>query len=239
MIRFYCPDIADTLRLPEDDSGHCLRVLRMRAGDTVEAVDGRGRAYTLRLKDENRHRAAVDIVEERAEPLPWPQTITLAVAPTKNIDRMEWLVEKVTEIGVNRIVPLLCQRSERRVVKTDRLERIAVSAMKQSLKAVLPVVEPLTPLEEFVANDASAQRFVAYCTDDVERRLLAREYHPGTDVTLLIGPEGDFAPEEVSLCLENDYIPVSLGPCRLRTETAALVGVDTFHIVDSLELPLR
>lgn len=236
MIRFYCPDILRTLRLPESDSGHCLRVLRMHPGDEVEAVNGRGTAYTLRLLDDNRHGCAVEIVEQRPEPPSWPQNITIAVAPTKNLDRMEWMVEKLTEIGVNRITPLLCERSERRTLKPERLERIAVAAMKQSLKATLPIIDHLTPLKDFVNQTSShftlqPSLFIAYCGREVERKLLSREYRPGTDVTLLIGPEGDFAQEEVTLCLDQGYVPVTLGDNRLRTETAALVGCDTFHII--------
>ena len=152
MIQFYAPDIAETLTLPESDSRHAVKVLRMTEGEELQVIDGRGNVYTCRLVDAHPKRAGVEIAECRRQPLPWSQQIVVAVAPTKHMDRMEWLVEKLTETGVNRIVPLLCDRSERREIKTERLEKIAVSAMKQSLKAVLPVIDPMTPLRQAVGG---------------------------------------------------------------------------------------
>ena len=146
---------------------------------------------------------------------------------------MEWLVEKLVEIGVNRIVPIRCMRSERKEIKTERLEKIAVSAMKQSLKAVLPRIDEMMTLSSFLKSiDKDEQKFVAYCDDWVERRLLAREYKPGSSVAVLIGPEGDFAPEEIKMTLDSGFVPVTLGDNRLRTETAALVACDTFHVIN-------
>lgn len=232
MIQFYAPDIERTLTLPESDSQHCVRVLRMAEGEHIEVIDGQGHRFTCVLVSAHPKRAVVEIVERRDMPLPWPQEITLAVAPTKHMDRMEWMTEKLTEIGINRIVPLRCQRSERKEIKIERLEKTAISAMKQSLKAVLPVVEPLTPLMQFIRECKAHQRFVCYCDDAVERRELAREYQAGTDVAIIIGPEGDFSPEEIAEALALGWVPVTLGPSRLRTETAAIVAADTVHIVD-------
>lgn len=232
MIQFYSPDIYHTLALPESDSKHCVRVLRMKEGDMVEVTDGKGHRYTCRLMDANPKGAAVEIVDVENIALPWSQRITVAVAPTKHLDRMEWLVEKLTEIGINRFVPLLCRHSERRELKTERLEKIAVSAMKQSLKAVLPQIDGMTPFESFVAACTSEQRFICYCSDDVERRSLACEYRPGKDVTIIIGPEGDFSPSEVKSAMDNGFMPVTLGDTRLRTETAALVACATCHVID-------
>lgn len=236
MIRFYAPDIETTLQLPESDSQHCVRVLRRQPGDRLEVIDGKGHSFICVLVEAHPKHAAIEIIEKRDEPLPWNNHITVAVAPTKLMDRMEWLVEKLTEIGVNRIVPLLCEHSERKEIKTERLDKIAVSAMKQSLKATMPVIDPITPLVSFVSSVAAtdAQRVVAYCDDSVERTLLAKACEPARDVIVLIGPEGDFSPKEIALLLAAGFIPVTLGDCRLRTETAALVACDTVHIINQL-----
>ncbi len=236
MIIFYAPDIETTLTLPESDSQHAVRVLRMKEGDDLTVIDGKGFRYNCRLVSAHQKHASVAILGKEAAPLPWRQQITVAVAPTKHIDRMEWLVEKLTEIGVNRIVPLLSRRSERKEIKTERLEKIAVAAMKQSLKATLPQIAPMTPVKEFIRGFQCPQRFIAHCDDNLERRLLAREYTAHTDAALMIGPEGDFAPDEIETALNAGWMPVSLGDNRLRTETAALVGCDTFHIIDQTNL---
>lgn len=233
MIRFYAPEIQDTLTLPESDSGHCVRVLRMGAGDRIEAVDGRGGLYRCIIRVPHPKHVAVEIEERLELSKVWPGSITVALAPTKNMDRMEWLVEKLVEIGVDRIVPVSCRHSERKEIKVERLEKIAVSAMKQSLKAILPEIAPMTPLRDFIASRAGeGQNFIAHCVDDGCRRLMAREYRPGLDTAILIGPEGDFSPEEISLALEAGWTPVTLGDNRLRTETAALVACDTCHILN-------
>lgn len=236
MIRFYAPDIDTTGLLPEGESGHAVRVLRRRPGDEVEAVDGKGTLFRCRLLDDNHRGAAVEIVERIAMPKVWKPYITVAVAPTKHADRMEWLVEKLVEIGIDRFVPLRCERSERKELKRERIEKIAVSAMKQSLKAVLPRIDDTVTLKNFLAEYAAspAQKFVGYCDADTPRRLLAKAYAPGSDVTLLIGPEGDFSPTEIEACLNAEFTPVTMGDNRLRTETAALVGTDTIHIVNQV-----
>ncbi len=234
MIQFYCPDIKTDPVLPESDSQHCVRVLRMREGDALEVVDGRGTRYECRLLEAHPKHAMVEIVEEREQPPHWHQRITLAVAPTKLNDRMEWLVEKLVEIGINRIVPVRCHHSERKEIKRERLEKIAISAMKQSLKATLPQIDEMMPLTEFLESVAAEQRFIGYCDETVERRLLARACEAGKDTAILIGPEGDFSPGEVVQCLNAGFMPVTLGENRLRTETAALVAVTTVHVVNSL-----
>lgn len=234
MIQFYAPDIETDPVLPEGESLHCVKVLRMQPGAQVEVIDGRGHAYTCRLTDARRKNALVQVLEKRDRPLPWSYGLTLAVAPTKHLDRMEWLIEKLTEVGVNRFVPVLCERSERRELKTERLEKIAVSAMKQSLKAVLPEVTPLTSVRRIIEDCTATQRFICYCDDSVKRHSLAREITPGHDTLILIGPEGDFTPGEVELALGHDFIPVTLGNNRLRTETAALYAASAVHIINDL-----
>ena len=234
MIQFYAPDIETALRLPESDSRHCIRVLRMTVGDTVSVVDGRGHRFECRLVDDNLKHTAVEIVSRVNQPPVWPNNITVMVAPTKHNDRMEWMVEKLVEIGVNRIVPVRCRRSERKEINTDRLEKIAVSAMKQSLKATLPEVTEMLPLAQAVARFHAPQKFVGYCDDTTERKLLSHSYQANTDVVLLIGPEGDFTPDEIRMLIADGYVPVTMGDNRLRTETAALVACDTCHILNQV-----
>lgn len=235
MIQFFAPDISTNNILPESDSQHCVRVLRMKEGDTLEVIDGKGNRYTCRLTIAHAKRAEVEIIECQSIPLSWNNNITIAIAPTKHLDRMEWMVEKLTEIGVNRIVPLLCRYSERKEIKVERLEKIAISAMKQSLKTVLPEITEMTPIKNFIESEKSAQRFIAYCDEFIPRKLLCNEYEANKDVTILIGPEGDFSKEEIKLALSSDYAPVSLGDNRLRTETAAVVACDTFQILNQLK----
>lgn len=235
MIRFYAPDIETTLTLPESDSGHCVRVLRMQSGDSLEVVDGEGTLYRCVLADAHPKHASVEIVSRLHLPKVWPGNITIAIAPTKHNDRMEWLVEKLVEIGVDRIVPLRCRYSERKDINRARLEKIAVSAMKQSLKAVLPQIDEMTPYKAFIDScDNGSDRFIAYCDPDIPRRLLARELRPGHDTVILIGPEGDFSKEEIVSAIDTGWAPVTLGDNRLRTETAALVACDTCHIVSQI-----
>lgn len=232
MHRFYAPDIVVNGTLPEEESRHAVRVLRMAVGDKLDVVDGHGTLYHCRLAMAHPKHALVTIDDtERVEPH-WPRHITLAVAPTKNLDRMEWLVEKAVEVGVDRIVPLLTEHSERRVLKTERLRKIMVAAMKQSLKATLPRLDELTPLDKLLAEPLDGDRFVAYCDEALprEQRLtLDKALTAATAATLLIGPEGDFSPAEVARLLDAGFAPVTLGESRLRTETAALVGLVVLH----------
>lgn len=231
MIRFYSPDIETVLQLPEVESGHCCRVLRMKKGDFIEVVDGRGNVYSCQIKDPDPRHTSVEIIESYKEKLHWTPRITLAVAPTKNIDRMEWLAEKVVEIGLNRLVFLECRHSVRKVVKRDRISKILISAMKQSLKATLPEFVEMIPISEFVKKDTSSCKFIGYCDECVPRKDFATAYDGRSDITILIGPEGDFSPEEISLCLEYGYHPVTFGNTRLRTETAALFSLCAAHTI--------
>lgn len=234
MIQFFAPDIEETQILPESDSQHCVRVLRMKEGDMIEIIDGKGYRYTCRLTDAHAKKAKVEILEKTALPLSWTNNITIAIAPTKHLDRMEWMVEKLTEIGVNQIIPLLCRYSERKEIKVERLEKIAISAMKQSLKATLPTISPITPIKKLIEQFNVSQKFIAYCDKSIPRKLFSNEYKANTDTIILIGPEGDFSTEEIKIALENNYTPISLGDNRLRTETAAVVACDTCHIINQI-----
>ena len=235
MHRFYCPDIAGTSTLGEEDSKHCVKVLRLAEGDTIEVVDGNGNLYTCRISMAHPKRCAIEVVESKHQSPHWGCRIVLGVAPTKHLDRMEWLVEKCVEMGVDRIIPLRCHNSERTVLKTERLRKIMVSAMKQSLKATLPQLDELTPVEQVFAEPFDGTRCIAYCDEQLpreERKTLAGSYRPGQDVMVLIGPEGDFSPEEVVDARESGFIPVTLGESRLRTETAGMMAVSFIHALN-------
>ena len=236
MHRFYCPDIADTLTLGEEDSKHCVRVLRMGEGDTIEVVDGNGTLYSCRITMAHPKRCAIELLDKQDQPPHWGHRIVLGIAPTKNMDRMEWLAEKCVEMGVDRIIPLRCHNSERTVLKTERLRKIMVSAMKQSLKATLPQLDELTPLEQVLAEPFDGIRCIAYCDEMLpreQRRTLADVYRPGQNVMVLIGPEGDFSPEEVTAATAAGFEPVTLGESRLRTETAGMMAVAFIHALNS------
>ena len=232
MHRFYAPEICDTLTLPEVESGHCVRVLRLKEGDEIEVVDGNGNCHLCRISLAHHKRCAVEIVSTEHETPHWGSSITIAIAPTKNLDRMEWMVEKCTEIGVDEITPLLCRFSERKTLRNDRLEKIILSAAKQSLTPYLPRLNPLTDFETFIADNAQEQRFIAHCYKD-DKRELRDEIQRGKSVCVLIGPEGDFSEEEVQHALAKGFLPVGLGKSRLRTETAGVVACHTAVLMNA------
>ena len=214
-------------RLDADESGHCCRVLRHRAGDEIHVIDGLGTMYRCRLMDDSPKGAEAEVLEAF---LGWgghPYRLTVACCPTKNNDRFEWFVEKATEVGVDRIVPTIGERSERKVYKTDRALRIALSATKQSLKARIPeIAEPIS-VKDFICHSEPGLKLIAYCFEGDTKRISIQEAlkaYNGNDVTILIGPEGDFSQEEARLAVEHGYIPVHLGASRLRTETAAVLA---------------
>ncbi len=239
MIRFYAPDIETDTSLPEMESGHCCRVLRMKEGDTIHAVDGKGFAYECVITDANPKKTELKIVSRSEEKRHWEPRITLAVAPTKNIDRMEWLLEKATEIGIDRIIFLKCARSERKDVKTDRLNKILISAMKQSMKTTLPEFCGMKTFKEFIKDLDSSKdesiKIMGYCSEEFPRKELVNVYEAGKNVTLLIGPEGDFSPEEVETSVKAGFIPATFGNTRLRTETAALYALAAIHVINALK----
>ncbi|MCH4154750.1 MAG: 16S rRNA (uracil(1498)-N(3))-methyltransferase [Muribaculaceae bacterium] len=234
MHRFFAPDIATALTLPEEESQHAVRVLRLKEGDLIEVVDGIGTTYACRISMAHPKKCAVEITEKQVENKQWNGNIIVAVAPTKNLDRMEWMAEKMTEMGIDRIIPIECRFSERRVLKTERLHKILVSAMKQSLKATLPQLDEMTPVMDAINMPFEGNKYIAHCEKDMQRRLLAKEVQNGADSFILIGPEGDFSREEINAALKAGFMPVSLGRSRLRTETAALMACATCHVVDGI-----
>lgn len=228
---FYTPDIIEKKELPEEEAGHAIRVLRLSEGAPVLLTDGKGFFYQATIARAHAKHCEVAIQESvRQAPL-WSTHLQVAVAPTKNMDRMEWFVEKATEIGIDAITCLHCRYSERKEIKTARLEKIMVSAMKQSQKAYLPLLEGMTAFREFITQPYDGRKFIAHCGDG-ERVLLKETYVPGENARIVIGPEGDFSAEEVALAIANGYEPVSLGESRLRTETAALVACHTIRLLN-------
>lgn len=208
--------------LDEPESKHAVRVLRLGVGSELGLVDGRGTRYRARIADPHPKRTVLEIVEALAEP-PRGYHVHIAIAPTKNIERTEWFLEKATEIGVDEVTLLVCDRSERKEAKLDRLHKIAVSAMKQSLKAQLPTLNPTMKYSHFVRQAHEGPKCIAHCADGA-KQYLSDSVGKGDRVLVLIGPEGDFSETEIELALEQGFVPTSLGDSRLRTETAALAA---------------
>lgn len=229
---FYTPDIATTLELPQDEAAHAIRVLRLAEGSEVMLTDGKGSFYRAEIDMISGKRCYVRIVETITPDPLWRGHLHLAMAPTKNMDRIEWFAEKATEIGFDELTFLDCRFSERRVVKTERVEKILVSAMKQSLKPTLPMLNGMTPFDKFVSQPFEGQKFIAHCYEG-EKEALLQALQPGENALVLIGPEGDFSPEEVQKAMIYGFRPITLGRSRLRTETAALVAVHMMNIVNS------
>lgn len=225
---FYAPDIEPPLyTLPEEESKHCVRVLRLGAADCLNLTDGRGTMYTAEVTDANPKRCAVRVVETVTQYGRRGYSLTMAVAPTKNIERYEWFLEKATEVGCDVFIPLECEHSERRVVKPERELKVVTSAVKQSLKAYHPLLEPLTRVRDLIARPFAGVKLIAHCGEPLggARRYISECVRPGDAVLVLIGPEGDFSPEEVRLAVDGGFAEISLGDARLRTETAALDAV--------------
>ena len=237
-------------RLDADESGHCCRVLRHRAGDEIHVIDGLGTMFRCRLVDDNPKGAEAEVLEAFPGWGGHPYRLTVACCPTKNNDRFEWFVEKATEVGVDRIVPTIGERSERKVYKTDRALRIALSATKQSLKSRIPEIADPVSVKDFICHSEPADsschferspeggvekslKLIAYCFEGDTRRISIQEAlkaYEGNEITILIGPEGDFSPEEARLAVEHGYIPVHLGASRLRTETAAVLAATAVYL---------
>jgi len=228
MILFYTQKIeGDLAFLEEEEARHCAQVLRRKPGDAVSFVDGAGTFYEGKILEISKKACTIQIVARKSEPQR-DFNLHIAIAPTKSNDRFEWFLEKATEIGIDEVTPLLCAHSERRKIRNDRLEKVLIAAMKQSLKATLPKLHELTPFAGFIANAQADQRFIAHL-DETPTPHLQEACQPNRSVLVLIGPEGDFSPAEIELALQHDFQSASLGPSRLRTETAGIVAC---HIVN-------
>lgn len=224
---FYTPDINnDEYVLSQEESWHCTKVLRLVVGDVVHLIDGRGGLYEAEIVNEAKKSVTLRILKTTAEYQQRNHHLHIAVAPTKNIDRLEWFLEKATEIGIDEITPIICDRSERKVVKEDRLNKVITSAVKQSLQAYHPLLNEAVSFREFIGThtDTAANKMIAHCIDGEPRQFIKDVSVPGQKYLILIGPEGDFSPAEIQLALQNDFKPLTLGNTRLRTETAALAA---------------
>lgn len=272
---FYVPDAANQVELPAEEATHALRVLRLKGGDEIFLMDGEGSFFRAEVTAASSKRCLYEIKEEMPQQRAWKGHIHLAIAPTKMMERIEWMAEKATEIGFDELSFLNCQFSERKVVKTPRIDKIVISAVKQSHKAWKPVVNELVSFKEFIQTPRPGRKFICHCYEEVEKKdffteisgILNEAHAPAAtespnadvataasespnadvatvasesptadaaDITVLVGPEGDFSIDEVRLALENGYESVSLGTSRLRTETAALVAVHMAHIARRL-----
>lgn len=237
MYLFYCPNIETCQVLSEEESGHAVRVLRYGVGDEILITDGRGTTYKAVITAAHPKKCEYRILSSERQQRGHDFYLHIAIAPTKNIERLEWMIEKCTEIGVDEITPLLCRFSERKQLRTDRLEKIILSAAKQSLTPYLPTLNELTKYDTFVSEhrpDPNSQCFIAHCYES-EKRLLRNEIVLGKNITVLIGPEGDFSEKEVQDALAAGYLPVSLGNSRLRTETAGVVACHTAILLNEKE----
>lgn len=234
---FYVPDIETRPELPADEAAHCARVLRMTEGEHIQITDGHGNFYEAELTLVSPKRCLFCILSKETPTPLWTGHLHIAMAPTKNMDRVEWFAEKATEIGFSELTFLNCRFSERKVIKTERVEKILVSAVKQSLKPIKPILNEMTDFARFVKQERTGQKFIAHCYDDLgeEKPLLKQALKPDEDALVMIGPEGDFSREEVQLAITHGFQPISLGRSRLRTETAALVACHIMNLANACE----
>jgi 16S rRNA (uracil1498-N3)-methyltransferase len=232
---FFTPDISGkTYTLNENESKHCVRVLRHGVGDMLTLTDGKGGWFQARITDANPKRCEVLVENQIFDHEKRNYYLHVAIAPTKNTDRFEWFLEKATEIGIDEITPLLCENSERKQLKTERLEKVMVAAMKQSLKAYLPKLNNLTNFEAFIKSRQPASKYIAHCAQG-EKKHLFKVLKPAHKVLILIGPEGDFSSQEIEIATAMGYEAISLGRSRLRTETAGVSAVHIVNVVNEIE----
>lgn len=230
---FYTPDISgDTYQLSEEESKHAARVLRLNIGSDVVLTDGNGNWMPSKIVDNHPKRCLIKVKEKIENFNPSPYRLHLAVAPTKNISRFEWFLEKATEIGVDRITPILSEHSERKETKTKRLNKVITAAMKQSLKAWHPRLDDITKLDEILKQDFSGKKLIAWCEAAADENI-TKHLSAGEDVLILIGPEGGFSENEIHKAKENGFHPISISKSRLRTETAAIVSCHSIAFINN------
>lgn len=230
---FYNPDLNEStteISFDKTESRHIVKVLRKNLGDTLHITNGKGWLFVAEITVPNINKCTASIISKTAQQKR-NFNLHLAVAPTKMNDRYEWFLEKATEIGIESITPIICDHSERKVVKTDRFERILQSAMKQSLSCFLPTLNAPEHFKDFISKPFTGDLFIAHC-EETDKKSLKQKLQPKQDVTILIGPEGDFSSHEIALALNNNFIPVTLGDTRLRTETAAIVACHSVAFIN-------
>ena len=225
---FYLEHPEKEIILSAEESKHATKVLRKKEGDILNFTDGKGNFYKAEITVADTRKCRLEIVSTEQKPKQHNYHLHIAIAPTKNMDRYEWFLEKATEIGIDEITPIICSHSERKIIKTERCNRILLSAMKQSLKFHLPKLNESITLKDFLKQDFDGNKYIAHCEQGDKMELRAEE--KAEETTILIGPEGDFSPSEIELALQNQFKAVSLGTSRLRTETAGLVAVHTINV---------
>ncbi len=229
---FYTPDISsDIYTLNEKESKHCTKVLRLKTNDIIYLTDGKGNLFKTKIIDDNNKKCSVKIIETQKNYNKQNYYLHIAIAPTKNIERFEWFLEKATEIGINEITPLLTDNSERKIIKPERLEKKITSAIKQSLKAYCPKLNKLTKFNDFITNHNNTNKFIAHCYSEKLTHLKNINKNL-KNVTILIGPEGDFSLNEIKLAKTNNYTEITLGKSRLRTETAGIVACNLINFLN-------
>jgi 16S rRNA (uracil1498-N3)-methyltransferase len=233
---FYDPEISGDFHvLNEEESKHCTKVLRLGNGDEIFLTDGKGNLYKTEILEIHQKKTILKIVETIPDYGKKPYLLHIAIAPTKNTDRLEWFVEKATEIGIDEITLLICKNSERKFTKTDRLNRIAEAAMKQSYKAYHPIINEQIDFAKFIKQNMNyEQKFIAHCEEESEKIYLGKILNKNSSAIVLIGPEGDFNPQEITIAKAAGFVPVSLGESRLRTETAGVVACGIVSVVNCL-----
>ena len=233
MTLFYCPSIADgDYFLSEEESMHCIGVLRFKKNDIINLVDGIGGFYSAKIVQDDKKKCEVKIISRQTEYNKRNYQLHIAIAPTKNTERYEWFLEKVTEIGIDEITPVICEHSERKEIKMERLNKVIISAMKQSVKTYLPKLNAAVKFKDFITDADASQKFICSC-DAEKNSTLKNFYEKEKDVLLLIGPEGDFSKEEIKIAELNGYKIISLGDSRLRTETAGIVACEIINFINS------
>lgn len=231
---FYTPDFlgnATSYTLPEEESQHAVKVLRMQAGELIHLINGKGGLFEAEIVNPHPKRCELKILSSLFEFGKRDFHLHIAIAPTKMNERFEWFLEKATEIGIDEITPIICRYSERKEVKLARLEKVVIAAMKQSVKAYLPIINEACSLDQFLKKSSASQKYIAHCYQE-DKALLQHVYKKASDVLVLIGPEGDFSAEEVQLAVKNGCVPISLGTNRLRTETAGVVACHTVNLLN-------
>ncbi len=227
---FYTPDISGKFYfLDKEESRHCIKVLRLKIGVIIQLIDGSGGFYEAKIISENHKKCEIEITKKTENYGKRNQKLSIAIAPTKNISRYEWFLEKVTEIGIDEILPFTSFHSERKNIKNERLEKVVVSAIKQSIKTYKPELYKLQSFNNLIKMDFEGQKFIAYCKTD---NHLKNEYKTGSNALVLIGPEGGFSEQEVELAKDNGFKPISLSNSRLRTETAGIIVASIFDILN-------
>jgi 16S rRNA (uracil1498-N3)-methyltransferase len=229
---FYKPDISGSpVVLDETESRHCVKVLRLTEGDQVQFVDGKGGLYTAKITDASFKKCKLELIHKEKDYGKKSFHLHVAIAPTKNIDRFEWFLEKATEIGIDELTPVVSEHSERKIIHAERCEKILVSAIKQSVKAYLPKLNPLFSFDDFIKIPVNGPAFIAHCGEG-EKVHLKDLVHKNKNVLILIGPEGDFSEREITAAIEVGFREVSLGGSRLRTETAGIVACHIVNLIN-------